>query len=53
MSIVQHGCALNITVMGIADSLDFGLIGCARALPDIDRLCAYLVESYDELEAAV
>lgn len=53
MSIVQHGCALNITVMGILDSLDFGLVGCAHAVPDIDVLCAHLSECFDELERAV
>jgi WS/DGAT/MGAT family acyltransferase len=53
MSIVQHGSALNMTVMGVMDSLDFGLTGCARAVPDIDVLCAYLVDAFHELEAAV
>lgn len=53
MSIVQHGCALNITVMGIQDALDFGLVGCARAVPDIDVLCAHLSDAFAELEEAV
>jgi WS/DGAT/MGAT family acyltransferase len=53
MSIVQHGCALNITIMGIMDSLDFGFTACARAVPDVDVLCAYLVDAFHDLEQAV
>jgi WS/DGAT/MGAT family acyltransferase len=52
MSIVTHGAALNITVMGIEDALDFGLVACARAVPDLDRLRDGLVESFRELEKA-
>lgn len=52
MSIVTNGVALNITVMGIEDALDFGLVACARAVPDLDALRDALVESFRELEKA-
>ena len=52
MSMPVHGCALNMTVFGYAGSLDFGLIACRRAVPDIDRLGRYLEDAYEELEAA-
>jgi len=52
MSIVTNGMALNMTVMGIEDALDFGLVACARAVPDLDALRDALVESYRELEKA-
>ena len=37
-SIVVHGVALNITVQSYNESLDFGLIACGEAMPDIAGL---------------
>jgi diacylglycerol O-acyltransferase len=53
MSIVQDGCALNITVMGIEDALDFGVVACARAVPDVDVVRDLLADAFVELEGAV
>ena len=53
MSIVQDGCALNITVMGIEDALDFGIVGCARAVPDVNVIRDLLVDAFVELERVV
>ena len=47
-----YGSALNMTVMGYDDSLDFGLIACRRAVPDVERIADHLVDAYRELEAA-
>ncbi len=52
MSIVTHGAALNITVMGIEDALDFGLVACARAVPDLEQLRDFLFDAFLELEKA-
>jgi WS/DGAT/MGAT family acyltransferase len=52
MSIVTNGMALNMTLMGVEDALDFGLVACARAVPDLDALRDALVESFRELEKA-
>jgi diacylglycerol O-acyltransferase len=52
MSMPLHGCALNMTVFGYAGSLDFGLIACRRAVPDLDRLGRYLEDAYAELQSA-
>ncbi len=38
ISAVGHSCALNITVQSYNGGMDFGLIGCRKAVPDIDRL---------------
>ena len=35
MSIALDGQALNITLATNADGLDFGLVGCRRAEPDL------------------
>jgi hypothetical protein len=53
MSIVQDGCALNITVMGVEDALDFGVVACARAVPDVDVVRDLLADAFSELEGAV
>ncbi|CAM4242609.1 Putative diacyglycerol O-acyltransferasec/MT3848 [Mycobacterium basiliense] len=53
MSIVTDGQALNITLATSADSLDFGLVGCRRAVPHLQRLLGHLETSLKELESAV
>lgn len=52
VSIVLDRIALNITVTSYADSLEFGLIGCRRTLPSMQRLLEYLENSIRELEVA-
>lgn len=53
MSIAAHGQALNITLVGSGDSLDFGLVGCRRAVPHLQRLLSHLETSLKDLERAV
>ena len=53
MSITANGQALNITLVGSGDSLDFGLVGCRRAVPHLQRLLAHLETSLKDLERAV
>lgn len=53
MSIAANGQALNITLVGGSDSLDFGLVGCRRAVPHLQRLLADLETSLKDLEQAV
>jgi diacylglycerol O-acyltransferase / wax synthase len=50
LSIVVHGMALNITVHSYAGHLDFGLIACARAVPDLAPLAAALIEEHSALK---
>ncbi len=38
VSIVAHGMALNVTVTSYNGRLDYGLIACRRALPDVNEL---------------
>ncbi|SNS46123.1 WS/DGAT/MGAT family O-acyltransferase [Rhodococcoides kyotonense] len=52
-SIVCDGMALNITVASNGDSLNFGLIGCRRSVPHLQRMLTHLEESLVELEKAV
>ncbi len=52
-SIPFHGAALNITVESYCDRLDFGLIACRRAVPDLATLADRLLESMAALERAV
>ncbi len=50
-SIVTHGLALNITVQSYHGSLDFGLMACAQAMPDVGKLAAHLRSAFAEFAA--
>ncbi|MCW2552667.1 MAG: Diacylglycerol O-acyltransferase [Mycobacterium sp.] len=53
LSIALDGQALNITMTNNADNLDFGLVGCRRSVPHLQRLLMHLEDSLAELEQAV
>ncbi|MGV0791415.1 WS/DGAT/MGAT family O-acyltransferase [Mycolicibacterium sp. XJ1819] len=53
LSIPLDGQALNITVANNADDLDFGLVGCRRSVPHLQRLLGHLETSLKDLEHAV
>jgi diacylglycerol O-acyltransferase len=52
-SIALDGQALNITMTNNGDNLDFGLVGCRRSVPHLQRLLMHLEDSLAELERAV
>lgn len=52
LSIPYDGQALNITITSYADNLQFGLTGCRRNVPHLQRLLGHLEESLAELEKA-
>lgn len=52
VSIVLDGQALNITLTSRKGFLDFGLIGCRKSVPHLQRLLTHLESSLTELEAA-
>ena len=53
LSIALDGQALNITLTSNADNLDFGLVGCRRSIPHLQRLLIHLEDSLADLEKAV
>ena len=53
MSIPVTGQALNITVTSYDDSMQFGLIGCRRSVPHLQRLLGHLDQALGQLEHAV
>ncbi|WP_205878752.1 WS/DGAT/MGAT family O-acyltransferase [Mycobacterium camsae] len=53
MSLTLNGQALNITLTSTEDSLDFGLVGCRRGIPHLQRLLSHLETSLKELQRAV
>jgi diacylglycerol O-acyltransferase len=53
LSIALDGQALNITLTNTADNLDFGLVGCRRSVPHLQRLLIHLEDSLADLERAV
>jgi diacylglycerol O-acyltransferase len=52
LSIALDGQALNITLTNNADNLDFGLVGCRRSVPHLQRLLGHLEDSLSDLERA-
>jgi len=52
LSIALDGQALNITLTNTADNLDFGLVGCRRSVPHLQRLLGHLEDSLADLERA-
>lgn len=52
LSIALDGQALNITLTNNADNLDFGLVGCRRSVPHLQRLLSHLEDSLAALEQA-
>lgn len=53
VSLLFDGYALNITMVGYADRLSMGFLGCRLANPSLQRLAVYTGEALDELEGAV
>jgi WS/DGAT/MGAT family acyltransferase len=53
LSIALDGQAVNITVASNGGNLDFGLVGCRRSVPHLQRLLAYLETSLHDLEHAL
>ncbi|GAB2993316.1 wax ester/triacylglycerol synthase family O-acyltransferase [Amycolatopsis acidiphila] len=52
-SVLLDGQALNITLTNTGDNLDFGITGCRRSVPHLQRLLVHLDTALTELEAAV
>ncbi|MBW0014260.1 wax ester/triacylglycerol synthase family O-acyltransferase [Mycobacterium sp.] len=53
LSIPLDGQAVNVTVTNNAGNLDFGLVGCRRSVPHLQRLLGHLETSLKDLERAV
>ena len=52
LSIPINGMALNITCNSYADDMDFGLTGCRRSVPHLQRLLGHLDDELAALEKA-
>ncbi|NKQ58565.1 wax ester/triacylglycerol synthase family O-acyltransferase [Amycolatopsis sp. K13G38] len=52
-SVLLDGQALNITLTSNGDNLDFGITGCRRSVPHLQRLLLHLDTALAELEHAV
>lgn len=51
VSVVVDRIALNITLVSRHDFIDFGVLGCRKTLPQLQRLLDYLEVAIGELEA--
>lgn len=52
VSIAMDRMALNMTLTSYNDQVEFGLIGCRRTLPSLQRMLDYLDEALADLEHA-
>ena len=53
LSIPLHGQAMNITVVSYTGELQFGIVGCRRTVPHLQRLLAHLESELAALETSV
>lgn len=51
VSIIVHSIALNITVQTYCGSVDFGVVACKKAVPDLHKLTDAIASGFDELIA--
>ncbi|MDP9973053.1 WS/DGAT/MGAT family acyltransferase [Variovorax paradoxus] len=49
VSIASHGTALNVTVQSYNGRMDYGLIACRRAVPDITEIGDYMLAEHQLL----
>jgi diacylglycerol O-acyltransferase / wax synthase len=52
LSVLTDGQALNITTASYAGNLDFGILGCRRNAPSLQRLLGHLEDELVALEAS-
>ncbi len=52
LSAILDGQALNITLVSNAGMVDFGLVGCRRSVPHLQKLLVHLETSLKDLERA-
>jgi diacylglycerol O-acyltransferase len=50
MGPLVEGCGLNITVWSYAGNLNFSLMGCKKAVPDIDLLADGIIDALASLQ---
>lgn len=53
LSIPIDGLALNLTITSYVDSVEFGLTGCRRRVPHLQRMLGHLEVALAELETAI
>ncbi|MGH3655228.1 MAG: WS/DGAT domain-containing protein, partial [Micromonosporaceae bacterium] len=53
LSLPYEGQALNIAVTRYAGTLEFGLIGCRRSVPHLQRMLGHLEDSLVALESSI
>jgi WS/DGAT/MGAT family acyltransferase len=52
VSLLFERQAVNFTLISYLDTLDFGLLACAEAIPDLQRVARDITAAYDQLRVA-
>lgn len=53
VSLLFDGHTLNVTIVGYADKINFGIVGCRDTIPNLQRIAVYTRDAMDELEKAL
>jgi diacylglycerol O-acyltransferase len=52
LSIPADGQAVNITLTSYVDKIGFGIVGCRRTVPHLQRLLEYLEDALSDLQVS-
>lgn len=53
VSLLFDGHTLNVTIVGYADRILFGIVGCRDTIPNLQRIAVYVRDALDDLQSAV
>ncbi len=53
VSLLFDGHTLNVTIVGYADKITFGIVGCRDTIPNLQRIAVYIGESLGEMQQAM
>ena len=52
VSLLFDGHTLNVTIVGYADKITFGIVGCRGSVPNLQRIAVYIGDALEDLEQA-
>lgn len=53
VSLLFDGHTLNVTIVGYADRILFGIVGCRDTIPNLQRIAVYVRDALDDLQSAI
>ena len=53
VSLLFDGHTLNVTIVGYAEKITFGIVGCRDTIPNLQRIAVYIGEELQEIERSM